>query len=409
MDTPSCVVGHLDADCFYVSAERVRHLCLIGVPVGVLGNQGACVIAKSYEMKAQGVQTGMPIWEAVRKSPDGVFIKRDFHWYEVLSRRMLETVQQYSDTVEYYSIDEFFFDASLLPQAFGGTLLESAKQLQQLILQKIGVPVSVGVSRSRTLAKLASDANKPFGCCVMMTDDEVTQFTEKLDIQEVTGIARRSAAKLAAHGIRTCGEFRRADRHLINRLLTKKGEALWWELNGEPVTPIVTSRPMHKAIARGGSIGGATSDADRINAWLVRNVERLVEAMVWHRYVCHRVSVVLTYKAGGSKSSVSKLPEATNASELLIPEAKFLLGQCLVPHQQVSHMHIIADQLEFAGAQQRSLFVEQRPRIDALKQLVNEKLGRFILRSGDTLPLTEIYGDDAHNYDICDVYGKSCF
>ena len=67
------MVGHLDADCFYVSAERVRYGHLIGVPVGVIGNQGACVIAKSYEMKNAGVATGMPIWDALKICPDGLY------------------------------------------------------------------------------------------------------------------------------------------------------------------------------------------------------------------------------------------------------------------------------------------------------------------------------------------------
>ncbi|HEU5115363.1 MAG TPA: hypothetical protein VFT74_01665 [Isosphaeraceae bacterium] len=72
----------------YVSAERVRNLPLRGKPVGVLGNQGACVIAKSYEMKETGVKTGMPIWEALPLCPKGIYVKRDFRWYEVLSRMM---------------------------------------------------------------------------------------------------------------------------------------------------------------------------------------------------------------------------------------------------------------------------------------------------------------------------------
>src|SRR3954470_18399856 len=98
-------VGHLDADCFYVSPERVRDSFLVGKPVGVLGNQGACVIAKSFEMKAAGVKTGEPIWEATKKCPRGVYLKRGFRWYEVLSRRLLEAVRELSPQVEYYSID----------------------------------------------------------------------------------------------------------------------------------------------------------------------------------------------------------------------------------------------------------------------------------------------------------------
>ena len=120
-------VGHLDADCFYVSAERVRDAFLEGKPVGVLGNQGACVIARSYEMKDGGrARPAMPIWEAVRRCPDGIYVKRDFRWYEVLSRKMLDVVRELSSTdrVEYYSIDEFFFEVGPLP---GKTLQETAE------------------------------------------------------------------------------------------------------------------------------------------------------------------------------------------------------------------------------------------------------------------------------------------
>ena len=95
-------VGHLDADCFYVSAERARDPFLNGKPVGVLGNQGACVIARSYEMKDVGVDVAMPIWEARAICPEGIYVKRDFRWYEVLSRKMAEVVRGISSRVEYY-------------------------------------------------------------------------------------------------------------------------------------------------------------------------------------------------------------------------------------------------------------------------------------------------------------------
>src|SRR5262245_24638251 len=106
-----CAVGHLDADCFYCSAERIRDSFLIGKPVGVLGNQGACIIAKSYGLKAAGVRTGEPIWEALPKCPQAIYLKRDFRWYEALSKIMLRVVREFSPQVEYYSIDEFFFEA----------------------------------------------------------------------------------------------------------------------------------------------------------------------------------------------------------------------------------------------------------------------------------------------------------
>src|SRR5271165_2496633 len=155
VQTNITAVGHLDADCFYVSAERVRDAFLVDKPVGVLGNQGACVIAKSYEMKAAGVSTGMPIWDALVKCPSGVYIKRDFRWYEILSRLMLEVVREWSPRVEYYSIDEFFFAA--VP-AVGQSLQQLATSVRDQILVGVKVPVTVGIARTRTLAKLISDS-----------------------------------------------------------------------------------------------------------------------------------------------------------------------------------------------------------------------------------------------------------
>jgi DNA polymerase V len=157
MPTPR-IIGHLDADCFYVSAERARDDYLTGLPVGVLGNQGACVIAKSYEMKADGVKTGEPIWEAMRKSPAGVFVKRDFRWYEVLSRLMLAMAREFSPKVEYYSIDEFFFEAH---PPKGMDHQRYAEMIRDRIMEAVGVPVTVGIARSKTLAKLISDSAKP--------------------------------------------------------------------------------------------------------------------------------------------------------------------------------------------------------------------------------------------------------
>src|SRR4051812_43760281 len=102
------IIGHLDADCFYVSCERLRFPGLRGKPVGVLGNQGACVIAKSYEMKKAGVKTGGAIWDMQRLCPEGIYVKRDFYWYEVVSKKILDLVKEVSLAVEYYSIDELF-------------------------------------------------------------------------------------------------------------------------------------------------------------------------------------------------------------------------------------------------------------------------------------------------------------
>lgn len=398
-------IGHLDADCFYVSCERVRHRQLRGRAVGVLSNQGACVIAKSYELKARGVTTGMTIWDALPLCPEAIFVKRDFQWYEVLSKRMMEVAGRFSPAVEYYSIDEMFFDASAID-------FQQAKTMQQAILERTGVPVSVGVSLSKTLAKLASSSGKPFGCVAAVDQADVRRLLCARPVEKITGIARRSARRLEPYGIRTCEDFARADRRLIRRLLTKRGEDLWWELNGTPALPLNTLRPAHKNLSRGGSLGIATADPDRLTGWVARNAERLVEALDHHQVYCYRLAMNLEFKDGGGAAWRVSLSAASADFHILHPAALKLLKICWPAGRTVSYMHLIAENLTARRFAQRSLFEQASPKQKAIaevKRSINRQVGRFALRSGATLPLDDIYRDETSSYDICDIYGKTCF
>jgi nucleotidyltransferase/DNA polymerase involved in DNA repair len=404
-------VGHLDADCFYVSAERVRDSFLVEKPVGVLGNQGACVIAKSYEMKAAGVGTGMPIWEALPLCPAGIYVKRDFRWYEVLSRLMLEVVREFSPKVEYYSIDEFFFQAVSLR---GEDLQETAEVIRDAILRRVGVPVTVGIARSRTLAKLISDSAKPFGASAVMDAAGEAELLARQPVTEITGIAGRRERRLLPWGIRTCLDLARADRRLVREVLTCAGEVLWWELNGEPVRPIVPQRPMHKALSRGGSFGEASSDPIVLYAWLVRNLERLIEELRYHEVLPGRLTVWVGYKDGRAGVGQTRLAVPTDRFDLLLDILRPCLRRAWIRGAPATRMHLIAEALVRREPAPAGLF-DDPPRADraeaiaTLKHHVNERLGRFALRSAATLPLRSIYRDTSNAYDICDIRGKMCF
>jgi nucleotidyltransferase/DNA polymerase involved in DNA repair len=409
MSASPVAFGHLDADSYYVSAERVRNAFLRGKPVGVLGNQGAAVVAKSYEMKAAGVTTGMPIWEAVRLCPSGVYLKRDFRWYEVLSRRMLEVVRQISPSVEFYSVDEFFFRA--VPHR-GLSLQETAEALRDRVLKEVGVPVTVGVGRSKTLAKLISDTAKPFGALALLDRDAEWGLLDRHPVTAVSGIADRRAARLEPHGITTCLDLAFADRLLVRELLTRVGEALWYELNGEPVLPLYTDRPPHKVLSRGGSLGGATADPDRVYAFLVRNVERLIEELEFHVVRAGALSVYLMHWDGTEGFGKRDLPSPTDRFDLLLEAARDCFRRAWVPGLAASRMHVNASQLRRPGFAQLGLFeppAEQARAVAQVKREVNARVGRFVLRSGATLPLADVYRDEAQSYDICDVKGKICF
>ena len=403
-------VAHLDADCFYVSAERVRHPGLRGRPVGVLGNNGACVIAKSYEMKARGVKTGTPVWDAAKLCPDGVYVKRDFAWYEVLSRKMLAAVGRFAERVEYYSIDEFFFDAH--PLHHKTTFARTAAGIRDHVHAAAGLPVTIGVARTRTLAKLFSDTAKPFGAVAVLDRDHERDLLARLAVTEISGIAEGRAARLAPYGVRTCLDLADLDGRLVHKVLTKTGYDLWRELNGERVTPVRPERPAHKALGRGGSLMGNVLDPRVLWAWCVRHVERLIEELRYHGVRADALGVEVCWKGGGATTGGAPLDAPTDRFDALLDAARVALRRAYVPRATATHLHVLAPRLRPARGQQLTLFAAPDPKLERLaraKAAVNDKLGRFKVRSAATLYLPAVYADPANDLDICDVRGKVCF
>lgn len=398
------MIGHIDADCFYVSCERVRFPALLGKPVGVLGNQGACVIAKSYEAKAAGIGTGQPIWEAIELCPELICVKRDFRWYEVLSTGLLKILKERFDRVEYYSIDEMFFEIKKPDEA-------SLLKLQQDILTRLRIPVTIGVAPTRTLAKLVSDQAKPFGCRAIVSKPQVESVLHEYGVEDITGIAARRAKRLHAFGIFTCWDYAHADPKLILSELTVVGEQIWTELNGSPSFPLREERPLHKCLSRGGSIGKATASPEIVWAWTIRNIERLIEVLDKHQLLTKRFLMQVQQQMDYGWSDQVVFPVETASFGEFVEAAR----QMFVRHPSpipVVRMHLLADQLVRKRDRQISLFELPNPkqeRAAEAKQQINDRHGRFAVRSGETLFLPELYQDSAHSYDICDVEGKMCF
>ena len=230
---------------------------------------------------------------------------------------------------------------------------------------------------------------------------------------EITGIAGRRAKRLLPWGVRTCLDLARADRRTVRSVLTATGEALWWELNGEPVHPIHDRRPLHKALSRGGSFGDSTDDPIILYAWLVRNVERLIEELHFHQTLAGRLTVWVGYKDGQGALGQLDLEVPTDRFDFLLDAARPCLRKAWIPRARAMRMQIIAEKLRPRSDGQRGLFEppggERAEAVAKLKREVNDRHGRFLLRSAATLPLASIYRDSANGYDICDVRGKICF
>ena len=404
----SSLVGFGDADSFYASAEVVRRPWLRGLPVGVLGNQGACVIARNYTMKKYGVKVGEPVWEAKQKCPDGVYVKRDFRWYETLSRKMLAEVGCFSPRVEYYSIDEFFWEGI---HARGMTYQQTAEHVRDHIHRCAGLPMTVAFARTRTLAKLFADTAKPFGAVAVEDRDHETELLAKLPVTEIAGIARRRALRLEPYGIRTCLDLREASGLLVKSLLTRTGHDLWRELNGFRVTPIRANRTPHRMIARGGSLAGRVKDAATLYGWLVRNVERLIEELHYHEVRLSTLTIAVSYHDADSAAVVVALAVPTDRFDLVLDAAREGLRRAYRAGLIATHMHVIASDLR-RGPWQQSLFDRPDSKRDAVakvKRAINERYGRWKLRSGSTLLANDWYEDPANEHEVCDIRGKFCF
>ena len=304
---------------------------------------------------------------------------------------------------------QFFFAAEPAP---GQPQQALAEELRNRIKEAVGVPVTVGVARSKALAKLVSDTAKPFGALALTDPDAERALLGRLPVTDITGIASRRAARLEALGVRTCLDFALADRRRVRKLLTVVGEVLWWELNGQPVQPLHTDRPPHKALSRGGSLGEATADPDRLHAWLARNAERLVEELEYHVVAAGRLQVFVAHHDGGGGAWQIDLAQPTDRFDRLMEAGKHCLARAWVPGRAVNRMHLIATRLRRPGFVQQGLFEPpdaQARAVAKLKREANAKVGRFALRSGATLPLYDVYRDCGQSYDVCDIRGKMCF
>ena len=148
-----------------------------------------------------------------------------------------------------------------------------------------------------------------------------------------------------------------------------------------------------------------------IHAWLVRNLERLIEELAFHRVQAGKLALQLAYAEGPDGIGDGPLDAPTDRFDLLLETARIALREAWRPGT-VTHMHLFATHLRGGGVVQRTLFDPPSKQLDAVarvKREVNAACGRFSLRSGATLPLREVYGDPSNEYDICDVRGKICF
>ena len=341
-----------DFNNFYCSCERVFRPDLIGKPVVVLSNNDGCVIARSEEAKALGYKMGDPFYQVKEKlEAEGVAIfSSNYTLYGSLSNRVMSMLSHYSPHIDQYSIDESFFDVdqSMAERFFqdnlkeNDTFLNNESLLHQYgarisadVLRAVGIPISIGIAETKTLAKIGSKFAKKYkgyqGCCLIDTDERRHKALSLFPIKDVWGIGRQISRKLDYMGIRTAAQFADKKESWVRSHFNITTVRTWKELNGESCISI-EELPQKKSICTSRSFAAeGISDKDVVEEAVANFAVRCAEKLRHQGSVCQGITVfawtsrfnenVPEYTIHDSLT----LPIATNAQDEIVGAALSIL------------------------------------------------------------------------------------
>lgn len=227
------MVGLVDCNNFFASCERVFHPELENRPVVVLSNNDGCVIARSNEAKALGIKMGAPFYQMKETlERDGVAVfSSNYNLYGDMSRRVMTLLAEMTPGITQYSIDECFIDLTGLDD-----LHRFGKNIVRTIGRGTGIPVTMGIAETKTLAKVAGRFGKKYkgyeGVCIIDSEEKREKALKQLDIADVWGIGRRSLDKLHYYGIHTAWNLTQKGENWVRQMLTIAGVRTWKELRG---------------------------------------------------------------------------------------------------------------------------------------------------------------------------------
>lgn len=239
-----CSILHVDMDAFFASVEVARRPHLRGLPVIVAGSERSVVLAATYEARAFGVRSAMPVAAARRLCPQAVYIPPDHAAYRAASEALMEILREVTTLVEPISVDEAFLDVSGARRRLGSST-SIARQIRERVQARLGITCSVGVASSKFVAKLASTHAKPDG--MMLIPREATvQFLRTLPVGALWGVGGKTEENLARWGISTVAELADTDPLVLRQILGAAAGAhlydLAWGRDARPVEPTRTEQ-----------------------------------------------------------------------------------------------------------------------------------------------------------------------
>ena len=392
----------IDCNNFYCSCERVFNPRLLNRPVVVLSNNDGCVIARSEEAKALGIEMGAPAFkhEGFFKHHGVQVLSSNYALYGDLSARVMATIRTLAEHIEVYSIDEAF--CALEP--WQGEAV--ARELRARVRQWTGIPVSIGIASTKTLAKLANRIAKKTpgmgGVFDLTAASNPTALLADLPASTVWGVGRRLAPRLARVGIHTVLDLQRADAAWARQELGVVGERMLRELNGVSCLDLEEAPAPQKGMASAKSFGKPITALPELEAALATYTAGVAEKLRASHLLATQVQVFLQTnpfqpsQPQHNPAAQTTLSQPTNQTPALLAAALGLLRQIYRSGYQYRKTGVFLPELVSEGTVQLGLFDSpaddsKRQALTAAVDQLNQKLGRNTVRYG-AMGTTQAWG-----------------
>ena len=365
---------HADLDAFYASVEQRDDPRLRGRPV-IVG--GGVVLAASYEAKAHGIRTAMGGKEARRLCPQALVVPPRMSAYSDASNAVFAVFRDTTPLVEGLSIDEAFLDVRGLGR-ISGTPLEIAVRLRQRVLDEVGLPITVGVARTKFLAKVASGVAKPDGLLVVPPEGELA-FLHPLPVERLWGVGPVTAEKLRARGITSVGQVAQlAETTLVKLLGRASGRHLHALAHNRDPRRVDVGR-RRRSIGSQRALGRRRRSPEALDAIVVGIVDRLARRLRAARRVCRTVVLRMRFDDFSRATRSHTLTEATAQTQTILATARDLLGAAtpMIERQGLTLVGISLGNLDDDGAVQLALPFDARraSALDATIDTVRDRYG----------------------------------
>lgn len=386
MKTLEPVFALIDCNSFYASCERVFRPDLAKTPIVVLSNNDGCVIARSYDAKPF-VKMGQPYFQIkdhLRRNGIVAF-SSNYALYGDMSERVMTIIESLVPALEVYSIDEAFADLTGVP----GDLSALGRHLRSTLLKRTGIPVGVGIARTKTLAKLANHTAKRLlditGGVVDLCDPFKRDWTlRNTDVGEVWGIGRRMKAHLEAMGIRTAMDLAKADAWMLRQKFSVVIEKTARELAGTPCLELGEADPPKQEICCSRMFGTRLTDIEPIKEAVATYTQRAAEKLRAQDSLCKKIRVSIrtgmfnAEEAKYANGALVELPYPTNDVRLMTKAATEAVNRLFRPGFKYSKAEVLLMDLRQPGEFTDDLFAQSQPTMaDKVMSVLDEINGRW--------------------------------